>query len=468
MMDQTILSIVRSWSETNHCMHELPDILEWIRLRNETVTVDIKKSRLEDSDNWYYSPDEGCIRNKSGSFFKITGIRRYMPGEDPSDPPTVTEQPIILQPEIGYLGIICKEFDGIMHFLMQAKIEPGNVNKIQISPTIQATKSNFTRKHGGNAPAYLEYFLDTKKYEVVVDQIQSEQASRFYKKRNRNIIIRVEDDIPVLQSHMWMTLGQIKQLMHIENLVNMDTRTVLSCIPYERIAGSDEAEAHGKYFGDRALYRSIFRNDYDHSLRQIYHYINDRKMFDESRLEFIPLHELENWEWKDDEFVCKKPYPFSVVFCDIEIEGREVRKWSQPLIKAAGIATFGLLMCEDKGVLKFVIKAKPEIGSFDVVELGPTVQREAVTDEPEDEICRFFMDLAKRGEGVVFDNLLSEEGGRFLHEQNRNILIRTDIEKLPELPEGYFLVDFRTLNDLVQINNMLNIQLRNLLSLLEA
>ena len=61
MMDQTILSIVRSWSETNHCMHELPDILEWIRLRNETVTVDIKKSRLEDSDNWYYSPDEGCI-----------------------------------------------------------------------------------------------------------------------------------------------------------------------------------------------------------------------------------------------------------------------------------------------------------------------------------------------------------------------------------------------------------------------
>ncbi len=140
-MDQTILSIVRSWSETNHCIHELPDILEWIRLRNETVTVDIKKSRLEDSDNWYYSPDEGCIRNKSGSFFKITGIRRYMPGEEPSDPPTVTEQPIILQPEIGYLGIICKEFDGIMHFLMQAKIEPGNVNKIQISPTIHSTKS---------------------------------------------------------------------------------------------------------------------------------------------------------------------------------------------------------------------------------------------------------------------------------------------------------------------------------------
>lgn len=48
---------------------------------------------------------------------------------------------------------------------MQAKIEPGNVNRIQISPTIQATKSNFMQTHGGKAPAYLEYFSDEQNYE---------------------------------------------------------------------------------------------------------------------------------------------------------------------------------------------------------------------------------------------------------------------------------------------------------------
>ena len=69
---------------------------------------------------------------------------------------------------------------------MQAKIEPGNVNKIQISPTIQATKSNFTQKHGGNKPKYLEYFLDNNNHKIIVDQIQSEQSSRFFKKRNNN------------------------------------------------------------------------------------------------------------------------------------------------------------------------------------------------------------------------------------------------------------------------------------------
>ena len=43
------------------------------------------------------------------------------------------KQPIINQPEIGFLGFITKEFNGILHFLVQAKVEPGNVNNVQIS-----------------------------------------------------------------------------------------------------------------------------------------------------------------------------------------------------------------------------------------------------------------------------------------------------------------------------------------------
>jgi oxidase EvaA len=64
--------------------------------------------------------------------------------------------------------------------------------------------------------------------------------------------------------------------------------------------------------------------------------------------------------------------------------------------------------------------------------------------------------------------VLSEEGGRFYHEQNRNVIIELDKDELDEVPDGYFWVNYRTLNQLVQINNCLNIQLRNLLSLLEV
>lgn len=488
-MTTTLQSIAESWNVVTNTAHTTDDLLAWVDQRNKTISVEINKCCLKDCNAWFYDYETGRIQNKNQSFFSITGYKQTLHDG------TILSQPIFLQDTIGYLGIICKKINGVMHFLMQAKIEPGNVNKIQISPTIQATKSNFTQEHGGSVPPYLEYFLNASQYEIVVDQIQSEQSSRFYKKRNRNIIIHVEEDIPVLPSHKWMTLGQIKQLMRQDNLVNMDTRTVLSCIPFSKLnLNPSELLALSKNFQDQALFNSVFIGDKKNKLPQVYQYINNHKMFTKTNGELIPLHELPNWEFKKDEISCNSPFPFKVIFCDIAIEGREVKRWSQPLFEANGVATFGLICCEDydtenslaeekplnstlhenvshKGapILKFLVKATPEVGCFDGLELGPTVQREAIAIlQEEDAISRFFFERLKSNQGIIFDHMLSEEGGRFYHEQNRNIIMRVNIDDLPPLPEGYFLLDFHTLNTLVQINNTLNIQLRNLLSLLGA
>lgn len=461
--NKTLYRLAKSWAAAEGvCQTE--EILRWIQQRNREIHTAIEPVTLEECAPWYYDEKEGCIRNQNRSFFTVMGVRKK------NGNGTVLSQPIILQDEIGYLGIICHEFNGVMHFLMQAKIEPGNVNKIQLSPTIQATKSNFTQKHGGAKPPYLDYFLNADRYEIIVDQIQSEQSSRFFKKRNRNTIIYVEEDVKVLPSHRWMTLGQIKYLMRKDNLVNMDTRTVLSCIPFSKLEmlPAELAELSG-CFTDQMLFRSVFLSEGNNPLPRVYRYINDQKMFDESERALVPLHELADWEMRNGEIVCTKPYPFKVVFCDISIEGREVRHWRQPLFKANGIATFALLCCEDGEHLKFLVRAKPEVGCFDCLELGPTFQQEALSpDAREDAVSRFLQERLESGRGIVFDHLLSEEGGRFYHEQNRNVLIRVDLSELPELPKGYFLLDYRTLNELVQVNNTLNIQLRNLLSILEA
>lgn len=434
-------------------INETEDLFQWITQLNSSTHVAIKKIPLSECEGWYYDDTSGQIVNKSRSFFQICGLQKTIDGQ------AVLEQPVILQNEIGYLGIICRRLGGEMHYLMQAKIEPGNINKIQISPTIQATKSNFTQKHGGRKPAYLDYFINASRYHIIVDQIQSEQSSRFYKKRNRNIIIEVDGDVEVLPTHKWMTLAQIKELMRYDNLVNMDTRTVLSCI----------SARYAEYMGtlnDITFYRSMFNNE-PYILPKIYQYINNYKMFDESKYELVPLYSLKNWEMKNGEFVCREPYSFKVVFCDIEIEGREVRHWTQPLFEATGIATFGLLTCNDNGVKKFLVKAVPEVGCFDKIELAPTVQREYIHKCTDNAVDELFDAHLKNNHGVIFDTLLSEEGGRFYCEQNRNIIIEIDKNELDRLPEGYFWADYATLNMLVQVNNCLNIQLRNLLSVLE-
>lgn len=456
-MKKLIEDIVKSWSIQDG-INLNKNILEWVKEKNDSLEVKILKNKLEDSKNWKYDKCVGQIVSNQG-FFSISGIQAYKDGA------LITEQPIILQNEIGYLGIICKKINGIMHFLMQAKIEPGNVNKIQISPTIQATKSNFTQKHGGKKPAYLDYFINSKKHTIIVDQIQSEQSSRFLKKRNRNIIIYVEDDIEILPSHKWMTLGQLKELMKIDNLVNMDTRTVISCIPYS--LSNISLDEVLNLFNDKYLCKSIFNEDSNEDIAKIYNYVNNHKMFSEYRYELVPLYSLRDWKMDNNEFVCSKPSNFKVVFCDISIEGREVKRWTQPLFEATGIATFGLFMANIDGKKKFLVKAKPEIGCFDKIELGPSVQIEFVNDDI-DKIYDLFQSKLKCLESVKYDVFLSEEGGRFYHEQNRNVIIELKEEELFELPDGYFWVDFKTINLLQQVNNTINIQLRNLLSLLEV
>ena len=185
-------------------------------------------------------------------------------------------------------------------------------------------------------------------------------------------------------------------------------------------------------------------------------------------MELVPLDKLDLWRITDREIVCKHEYPFKVIFCDITMEGREVRHWTQPLFEATGRALFGLITCNDNGVKKFLVKGNPEVGCFDKIELGPTVQLEASHKEnKEDRISALFFEKMKTPENIKYNVLLSEEGGRFYHEQNDNVIIEIAKEEVGALEKGYFWMDYGTLSLLTQFNNILNIQLRNLLSLLE-
>lgn len=458
----SLMQLIESWARTENPFNSTEEILAWIEEKNKAVNVKIKKIPYDyTGENWHYDNKRGEIRNKAGSFFQIKGLKETI-GEE-----IVLEQPIIIQNEIGYLGIICKEFDGVLYFLMQAKIEPGNVNKIQISPTIQATKSNFLQAHGGRAPAYLDYFSNKHNYEIIVDQIQSEQSSRFLGKRNRNIIIVVKDDIEVLDSHRWMTLGQIKQLMSFDNLVNMDTRTVISCIPFSLRDFSYKELCHIRtMFSNESLFNSVFFGNSGSEINKIYQCMNEIKMLDQSVIKLVDLYSLETWKRNKDE-ISSNNGSFKVVFCDIEIEGREVRKWQQPLFEATGQSIFGLIYCIEDNIQKFLIQTKSEVGCFDKIEIGPSVQIEPKDNLNTSIVDDLFIDNLNKNKGIEFSGLFSEEGGRFFHEQNRNVVMRIEKSDLPNpLPDGYFWADFHTLNILIQFNNCLNIQLRNLLSIL--
>ncbi len=453
--------IIRSLLTYDNPFNSTEDIREWIRQRNVDVQVHIEKIPFRDMKMWHVD-DEGSLRHDSGRFFSIEGIDITTDYGYKSN----WQQPIINQPEIGYLGILTKEIDGVLYFLMQAKIEPGNVNCVQISPTLQATKSNYSCVHKGKCPNYLEYFVNVKKENIILDQLQSEQGARFLRKRNRNIIIKVDEEVEVLPDYRWMTLGQIKQLMLVDNMVNMDTRTVLSGLKISDFVSPLDDLTSMSLFGRNLLLSSV-TNHCVTDMREHLSWLTGLKAKYDLSVKRFPINKMNDWMNNGHEICRSDGLYFKVIGVNVTIANREVISWCQPLVEPMQQGLCAFIIKKINGVYHFLVQAKLECGTYDILELAPTVQ--CLTGNVFTSTNRpMFVDyvLNVRQEQIIFDNLQSEEGGRFYREQNRNIIVEADSDFDERLPERYTWMTLGQIYTFLQFNNYINIQARSLLSAL--
>lgn len=457
------ISFFKSLLDKDNILSSTDYALNWIKEQNDKVNVQIEQISFKNLKDWYF--DENSLRHQSGKFFTIDGIDVYTNYGKINH----WQQPIINQPEIGYLGIIAQEINGILHFLMQAKIEPGNINYVQLSPTLQATKSNYSKVHKGKSPAYLEYFQNAKKEQILFDQLQSEQGARFLKKRNRNIIIQVEEEIKVLDNFIWLTLSQIKDLMKYDNVVNMDTRTVISGIPLGDFSSEsiDLISQFNKDISSTFLKSLATDANSFHTLNEIILFITDLKCKYELDVKKVPLSELKNWVIDKHTIHHNENKYFEIIATNIQIGNREVVNWSQPMVKPVqeGICAF---VCKKiKGIVHFAVQAKLECGNFDIIELAPTVQcltGNYNTSSSKERLPFLEYVLNVEKEKVIFDTYQSEEGGRFYREQNRSMIVLAGDEIDDELPENFIWMTFGQLQTFMKYNNYINIQARSLLS----
>lgn len=421
------------------------EILKWLYEKRKSVIVDITQIPINQMDKWIYDEKEGRIKHQSGKFFSIDGIRVCTNYGLKS----TWDQPIINQPEIGFLGILTQMKNGVLHFLLQAKIEPGNINVVQLSPTLQATKSNYTRVHQGKTPNFFEFFNGEKAVSILVDQLQSEQGARFYKKRNRNIIIEIPEDeiLEIPDNFIWLTLKQLKDLMAVDNIVNMDTRTVISAIDY----GNET---------DDSPYNNI---------ESILSWMTNLKSKYELYVERIPLCAVQNWTFDGNTITHQQGKYFEVIGTRVQIDNREVTSWDQPMIHPVQDGLIGFIIKRINGTYHFLVQAKVEIGCFDVLEIAPTVQ--CLTGnyrENQNEYTVPFIEyfLNPQGFRVIHKSMQSEEGGRFYREQNLNMIIEAPDDFPIESPENYLWMTLSQLLLFMKFNNYLNIATRNLLALL--
>tara|TARA_B110000467_G_C18245359_1_gene437132 strand:+ start:315 stop:1064 length:750 start_codon:yes stop_codon:yes gene_type:complete len=222
---QIMLDSIRDDNQINKLDH----IIEWFNKKREESGMLVEEIPINDLDKWNVNDISGDITHESGGFFEVIGIKVSNTFDREVGKKGWT-QPMIANNPGGILGILMKKINDVPHYLLQAKAEPGNIGKLQLSPTLQATTSNLLKAHGGTKPLFSEYFDEPKNAKIIYAKWQSEDGGRFYLKSNYNMIVEVDnnEDIIIPDSFIWVTLFQIKQLMKIENFVGPHIRGIIS------------------------------------------------------------------------------------------------------------------------------------------------------------------------------------------------------------------------------------------------
>jgi len=472
--------LISSLTECNP-FNTTEEIIAWLEESSQAEHFRVTQIPLTDLRNWRFDPPTGDLVHQSGGFFAIRGLEVHTN----VGPVQTWTQPIIDQPQIGLLGIITKRINGILYLLMQAKAEPGNINVFQLAPTVQATRSNYLRQHGGKPVRYLEYFINGNRATTLFDQHQSEQGARFYRKRNRNIIVQVgdEEEIELAPNYRWVTLGQLKRLMLRDNTVNMDARSVISTICYcpERAAPMppicreilrDCLESSSlviKPLNDltiKMLLSACSDVTPRHSMNELLRIISREKSECELDTRLIPLSQVRDWTVGPMEISHDKGLYFSVIGVHVEAQSREAASWDQPIIKQQHAGIVGFIVREIDGLIHFLVQLKVESGNIDLVGMAPTVQ--CITGSYEEgDLPPYVGEMLKpTRSAAIFDTLQSEEGGRFFKESNRNLLLLGN-ESFPlEAPPRYHWASLRQLKQFLLFNNYLNVEARSLLAII--
>ena len=381
---------------------------KWLNIQKKENKIRVKVKKLKSLKNWNFSNQS--IYHYSGKFFRIIGIEVTSNFEGKN-----WDQPIIVQNELGILGIIKDKTKE--KYLLQAKVEPGNKNKLQLSPTVQATKSNYQRVHGGKSIPFLKFFLSKKKSFIS----QSEQGYRYLFKFNNNSLIEISKKIKVLKNFYWFSKKDLENLIKKKNILNMDTISVFSSFVKKN------------------------KNDYPiQKTHEINKWIKGRDKKYKLKIKIKPLINLKHWKIKPLSIVHKNRKHFSIIGIKINANKREIHEWEQPIIKGKEMGFVGFLMKEFNKTNHYLCRYNKKPGlkkstlscSVNTSDLKNFKQNSKLKNFQKKLIKNYFLNK-KNDLTNIYDNILSDEGGRFYNCEIRYKALKLKEDMSIKIPENY-------------------------------
>lgn len=222
---------VRDWS----LFGDLENVRAWFLGQRSANPMTVTRIPVDQCRGWEVEEGTGYLRHESGEFFVVETIEVSM-SESREVGAAGWCQPVMTQvgDDGGILGLPRRRFDGIPHYLVQAKAEPGNYELVSLSPAVQATFSNLRRAHGGRLPTFAGWFYPevADGCEVVAQAWLSEDGGRLFNKRNLGIVVELPPDEPIElpDGFRWLSMWQIKQLFREDAWVNPHLFRLISMV----------------------------------------------------------------------------------------------------------------------------------------------------------------------------------------------------------------------------------------------
>ncbi|OOZ42174.1 hypothetical protein BOW53_00925 [Solemya pervernicosa gill symbiont] len=413
-----------------------------------------RRINFSDCDNWQL--DRGVIRHDTGRFFSIACI------QDGNE-----EHVMIDQPEIGLLGYLLKEESGELYWLVQHKEEPGNAPISQLSPTVQATRSNYEQVHKGKSTPFLEYFTGKDKLAAVS---ASEQGSKFLNKFNRNEkVLLSEQELSEhsyrSSNHEWLSTSQIKAALRESYSINTDARSVIATSCWDLLF-KDRAQPFSNPLLPSSLNHALARSYQTVDSNRIEKAFNLLKTFNSTHRSSYSPKGLEAMEHHTlSELGIETEQGESVVnYFDVQIPSREVTHWQQPLLMRNEIEECLLYIALIDGTAMVSITAYPEPGFNNRVEFGPSMQ----SGKGGHKYTPNELSLALLNADLICSLEQTDEGGRFYQNRCRYGIAVGEAQTVLLKHENSCWVTLGELEKMTGTGGVLTNELRTNLSLLLA
>ena len=179
---------------------------------------------------------------------------------------------------------------------------------------------------------------------------------------------------------------------------------------------------------------------------------NDKKYFLTTKI--IALSALKDWKVLKSKIFHKNNNFFSIIGLNISSNSREVKKWFQPIIKGKKMSLAGFLMKDFQNTRHYLCRYILKPGSNKST-ISCTVNTSDIRNYKKlNTLSEFQKKIIKKyfinnKSNFIYNNILSEEGGRFYHSQINYKAICLNQKKIIKKPNSYIWISQNQMIELI-------------------